>query len=84
MGYNKMTEARLLIKLRELQDVNSKAVNKMFKHLMDSGAINLDDWLDSYELPKAMMAAMCEELSWQWRPLTEHLKAFSKELRRHL
>lgn len=63
-----MTEQEFLDKVNKiLPDINELIIKKA-KHIIKSGAIDLESYEDSYLLPKIFMSAMGTEIRFQYKP----------------
>ena len=62
-----MTEEEFIMRVAEMiPDLTSLVMDRARK-LMDSGAIDLEEWENNYRLPKIFMQAMGKEIASQYR-----------------
>ena len=75
-----MTEQEFLEKVEEMADTIKPLIMKKAKGIVNSGALPLSDYGNTYELPKAFMSAMGQEIQWQYRPLTKEIRDIANNL----
>ena len=77
-----MTKEEFIMRVAEMiPDLTSLVMDRARK-LMDSGAIDLEEWDNNYRLPKIFMQAMGKEIASQYRttdrdlPTVENISRF--------
>ena len=78
----KMTKVQFMKKVRELARRTEKDIIDECWRLLNSGAIDLTKYEDTYALPKVVMTVACEKAAWNWHPLSPELKAEAVNLRK--
>jgi hypothetical protein len=66
-----MTKAQFMKKTRGLIKTTNAEIFKKAKVFIDSGAVDFADYENNFILPKIFMAAACQDMAWQWRPLSD-------------
>lgn len=70
------------IKMNELVAENDKMMQAFIIKAEKRLAQDIEDADDDYEMPKTLMCAMLESLSWQWQPLSAP-RNFSSKVRKY-
>ena len=61
-----MTRRQFLMKVRQLNRQNSRAILDRAEKVLRSGCLDLETAEDNYLLPKAFMTAACREMAYQY------------------
>ena len=73
IGWSKMiTEEEFLNKVSELMDKTKKDALESAKSVFNSGAIDKEDFENTYLLPKIFLIAYATRLKYQWSPLSAY------------
>ena len=56
-------------------------LHERLNRLLNSGYVYLDDYEDNYLLPKILLSALLDELSWQYLPFIKEYREEVKRLR---
>jgi len=79
-----MTEAQFQKRMKELIKENSRSIEKRIAKALSSGCFDLSDHEDNFLLPKAVMTAVCKEMTSQWEPFSADYKILAKNIYRHI
>ena len=75
-----MTRKQYRQKVSELIGVTIVDMRNAAERLLHSGAFDLPSATDDYQVPKAVMTAICRQQALTWRPLTEEGRALAHNL----
>jgi len=73
-----ITKEEAMLRVDEMLVDAMKIVRERAKELLESGAVDLDSWPDTYRLPKALLCAGLEEAKNQY--IAESIKHTVKRL----
>ena len=76
------TKDQCLEKLAEMADQVKGHIMEKAAQLLKSGAINLPDFENDYQLPKILLTASLEHEADQWRPFDKAMRRVVKKLGR--
>jgi len=63
-----ITKYETLIRIKEMLPDIMTGVLKQAEHLLDSGAIDIDDYNKDYVLPKIILTACLYDLAYSYKP----------------
>ena len=79
-----MTRKQVESKIKQLMKKEKELFWKKVQKGLDSGAINLESYMDDYTLPKIIMCAVHGEMEWQYTPFDTESKKEAKNLKKCL
>lgn len=79
-----MTKEQAALKTKELIGKMAFDMNENIEKALNSGAIDVADYGDDYELPKIILGALLREESFQWRMHTDEGRKAVENLARFI
>lgn len=77
------TKEQVLAKVKEMLEtlINDGSIFKEAQRLVNSGALPLQNYGDTFELPKCVLTVALENTAWQYLPFTKELKKIVNNLK---
>ena len=75
-----MTRKQYRQKTHELITETAREMREKADILLATGAIDLASHSDNYQLPQAVVSALCIRMGEQWRPLTDEYRKEAKNI----